>query len=139
MFKRAETIRTLSQVGEALCNAAEQKGNGGKRIRDNPEQQIKNAILDYLALLKGCVYWVTDSVGIWDPVKKIYRKRNSKHHRPGVSDIIACYRGSLVAIEVKSRRGRLTDEQRLFLNQVAAAGGISIVARSVDDVMRVVA
>lgn len=37
------------------------------------------------------------------------------------------------AIEVKSPRGRLTAEQRNFLDQVHAAGGIGIEARSADE------
>ena len=37
------------------------------------------------------------------------------------------------ALEVKSARGRVTDEQAAFLDAVRRAGGIAGVARSVDD------
>jgi hypothetical protein len=43
-----------------------------------------------------------------------------------------------IAIEVKTPSGRLTDDQRRFLDFVRAAGGIGIVARSEDDLAPVV-
>ncbi len=38
-----------------------------------------------------------------------------------------------VAIECKSRSGRVTPEQLKFIEHVAKAGGLSVVARSPDD------
>lgn len=54
----------------------------------------------------------------------------------GSSDLIGWTRdGRFLAIEVKSAKGRLTDEQRNFGEQVEAAGGIFIVGRSVEQVL----
>jgi hypothetical protein len=39
------------------------------------------------------------------------------------------------AVETKGKRGRLTQDQENFLYQVEAAGGIAIVARSVDEAL----
>lgn len=55
----------------------------------------------------------------------------------GSSDLIG-YRqvdgvAQFVAIEVKSERGRPTAEQTQFLNHIQAAGGLSGIARTVDD------
>lgn len=65
-----------------------------------------------------------------------------RHPRPlhaglcvGSSDLIGWYRGRFLAIEVKSRRGIVTEEQRNFLDEVNGNGGIGIIARSVDDVL----
>jgi hypothetical protein len=38
-----------------------------------------------------------------------------------------------MAVEVKSKRGRLTSEQALYLKGVALFGGLAIVARSIAD------
>lgn len=38
-----------------------------------------------------------------------------------------------VAVECKSEKGRLTDEQAAFLATVRQAGGLAIEARSVED------
>ena len=43
-----------------------------------------------------------------------------------------------LAIEVKTPSGRLTDDQRRFIDFVRAAGGIGIVARSEDDLAPIV-
>lgn len=45
--------------------------------------------------------------------------------------------GQTIAIETKAKDGELSDEQRLFRRALEAAGGIYIVARSVDDVLAV--
>jgi penicillin-binding protein-related factor A (putative recombinase) len=54
----------------------------------------------------------------------------------GVSDIIGCWNGRFLAIEVKTPAGRVTDDQRKFLGRIRNHGGIAfVVARSVDDVI----
>ncbi len=53
---------------------------------------------------------------------------------PGVSDIIGWTEGGrFVAIEVKAPRGRLTDEQKAFIDLVRRSGGVAGVARSVEE------
>jgi len=63
---------------------------------------------------------------------------------PGVADIIGVHpgnaqhpdwKGRIIAIEVKTATGKLSDAQVLFLNNVRESGGFAIVARSVDDVI----
>jgi hypothetical protein len=54
----------------------------------------------------------------------------------GVSDIIGCYKGRMLAIEIKSEKGRVTADQQYFLDQVNKAGGLGFVAKSIDDVIR---
>lgn len=99
-----------------------------------PEGKIKNEILSWLQSLNNAFFWPIDSVGIWDPVKKIYRSKNSIFHIRGVSDILGVYQGKPVAIEVKTPTGRLSDHQKLFLTRFSYAGGIALVARSLEDV-----
>ena len=97
------------------------------------EKEIENAILDYLTLLPG-IYFKHNSVGIYDPIKKVHR-RPGKHHRNGVSDILGCDgSGNFVAIEVKTKKGRLSENQKQFIEDINNNGGIAFVARSVDDV-----
>lgn len=99
-----------------------------------PEGIIKNAILSWLSSHPDIFAFPIDSTGIYDPVKKIFRKKHSIYHIKGVSDILGIYKGRPLAIEVKSKTGRLSDEQKYFLRRFEAAGGIAIVARSVQDV-----
>lgn len=55
-------------------------------------------------------------------------------NRAGVPDIIACYEGKYIAIEVKLPKGVVSMLQKAHLLQIKAAGGIAIVARCVKDV-----
>jgi len=56
------------------------------------------------------------------------------NHTKGVSDVVACLRcGHFLAVEVKSKRGRLTNEQADFLADVSSRNGVSCCVRSVDD------
>jgi hypothetical protein len=56
----------------------------------------------------------------------------------GCSDVIGVTRhGQFVAIEAKSDRGELTDDQAAFIDSVRACGGLSAVCRSVDEAARV--
>lgn len=54
---------------------------------------------------------------------------------PGVPDIVGCYQGRMLAIEVKTDRGRVSEHQQRFIDNINAAGGLAFVARSVDDVI----
>lgn len=80
------------------------------------------------------MFFPVDSVGIYDSIRKTFRKRHSIHHIKGVSDILGVVRGRFIAIEVKSKVGRLSPEQKLYLDRVNSFGGYAIMARSVEDV-----
>lgn len=64
-------------------------------------------------------------------------KTHGSPHLAGVPDLLLCYRGYFVAMEVKrpETRGTVTMRQRVFLNQIAEAGGLSGVVVSVDEAM----
>lgn len=57
----------------------------------------------------------------------------------GTSDLLCCYRGRYLALEVKAPGGRLTDKQRRFQEQVKGAGGIAFVVRSDHEALAVLA
>lgn len=98
------------------------------------EKTIENHILIYLKS-RGIFAWKNQSVGVFDPVKKIYRKSKNPFHLNGTSDIIGIYKGKMLAIEVKSNRGVVSEEQKEFINNINKLGGIAFIARSLDDVV----
>lgn len=98
------------------------------------EKAIENNILSFLKL-KGLFCWKVESQGTYDAAKGIYRRKNSVHRLLGVSDIIGLLpNGRLFACEVKSEKGRLSEHQKLFLENIKANGGVGFVARSIEDV-----
>ncbi len=56
----------------------------------------------------------------------------------GISDILCCRHGIFIAIEVKKKPNRPTPLQLEFLRKVSDAGGIGIVAYSVEDVKKII-
>lgn len=97
------------------------------------ESEIKRMILEYLNLrFPTGLFWNNRTTGIkkpngqWIPASL-----------PGVSDIIGCLpNGQFLAIEVKRLGNILTVWQTNFLKLVIKAGGIGLVAYSVDDVIK---
>ena len=57
----------------------------------------------------------------------------------GIPDIIACYRGYFVAIEVKSPtgKGRASDIQKLKIRAIRESGGVAFITDNIEDVERV--
>ena len=85
------------------------------------EKEITAAIRSFLKA-RGIFHW------------KVFQTLGSQK---GVADIIGIYKGQFMAIEVKTQKGKLNDNQRAFLTEVKYAGGIAMVARSVNDVIEI--
>lgn len=57
---------------------------------------------------------------------------------PGMPDIIGQLRsGKLFGIEVKTGSGKVSDEQQKFIDLINDNNGVSGIARSVDDALRI--
>jgi len=99
-----------------------------------PEKAIENQILHFL-FKKKVFAWKNQSVGIFDPIKKVYRRSNNPFHIKGVADIIGVLPdGRFLAIEVKSKTGKASPEQIEFIKKINFMGGKAFIARSVEDV-----
>lgn len=61
----------------------------------------------------------------------------NSYSQVGVPDILACYKGRFIGIEVKNETGKTSPLQDYNLASIKRAGGISLVARSVEDVSKV--
>lgn len=98
-----------------------------------PEGLVKDAILTYLKLIPGCVVFPIATTGMFDVTRRTYRKSTM---RRGTPDILCCYLGRFVAIEVKAPKGRLSEVQKEILKEIVECGqGIAFMARSVQDVI----
>jgi hypothetical protein len=103
-------------------------------VAKTPEQIIKLQISGYLRHIPGLVFWWNQSQGVYDAKRGIYRKRKGAYERSGVSDIVGCWNGKFLAIEVKSKVGKPTEEQSRFLEDIVSHGGIAFIANSVEQV-----
>ena len=89
--------------------------------------ELTNMIIDFI-YRQGGYAWRASSVGVFDTKQMHFRAAAKK----GVADILACYRGQLIAVEVKIGKDRLSDEQEGFLRNIRAAGGNACVAKDFD-------
>lgn len=83
------------------------------------EQYLQKRILDFL---RSC---------------GVYAVKIISTNRSGVPDILACVNGKFVAIEVKSKT-KLSELQEYNIRKIREAGGIAIVAKSLDDIENVI-
>ena len=97
------------------------------------EKDIERSILDWLNVIDGCFAIKINTIGVFDPTRKVYRKITNKHIHKGTSDILACYRGRFVAIEVKYRYSKPSANQKLFLKRIRENGGVSLWTNSLED------
>jgi len=96
--------------------------------------EITRQILGYFKV-RGIFAVRINNVGVWDNAKKIYRK--SSNTTKGIADIQALHAGQFYAIEVKGTGDKLSEHQETYLEAVTDNGGVSIVAKDLDDVMAV--
>ena len=89
---------------------------------------LTNQIIDFI-YRQGGFAWRASSVGVYDSKAQSYRTAPKK----GVSDILACWKGRLIAIEIKIGKDRLSDEQIGFIKNIEHAGGIAFVLKDFDD------
>jgi hypothetical protein len=82
------------------------------------------------ALLTKSIRQLLNSVGVFH-----YKAWGGPMSAPGVPDIIGCFKGRFIGIEVKSQKGVVSEYQKHFLQRIIDAGGIAIIARSLDDVI----
>ena len=93
------------------------------------EHDIQSAII-YLIRLRGGVVTRINSGSMLakSQTDRVYRVQLADK---GTSDIIALYKGVYLAIEVKHGKNTATPEQIEFLESVARAGGVGLIAYDV--------
>jgi len=104
------------------------------------EKTIQDQILLALGTYPGMAIWRSAVGNGW-----VRTKGGPRSIRfggmPGQADILGCYYGRFLAIEVKRpvRWSKQSDEQIDWQGAIEAAGGTYILARSVDDALEGVA
>lgn len=89
--------------------------------------ELTNQIIDFV-YRQGGYAWRSASVGVFDAKRMHFRAAAKK----GVADVLACFKGQLIAIEIKIGADRLSPEQEGFLENINAAGGNSCVVKDFE-------
>lgn len=100
------------------------------------ESDIQRIIVDYLNYRKD-IYFVRNNT----LSGRIIRKNGStgwvRNSKPGAPDIIVCYKGRWIGLEIKNERGRQSPEQKQAEQDIVWAGGEYWVVRSLEEVMSI--
>jgi hypothetical protein len=100
------------------------------------ESMIQKAIMDYLEMISKQIplYFFRAGSG----AVQTMHGRFFKTGRPGVPDIILCWAGKFVGLEVKAESGRQSQAQKKAEQDIAQANGQYYIVRSVSDVKEII-
>ena len=101
-----------------------------QQLREPKEKEIQSQILEWLRWNK--VYcWKMNNSAVYIKSKDRYKKSPMR----GVADILGIINGgTFLAIEVKAKKGKLSEFQIEFLDNITKNGGIAFCARCLEDV-----
>lgn len=107
-----------------------------QRVVHKKEAEIQREILHYLKW-KKYTHW-RNYVG---PIVHGYgaKRSYSKNHMAGLPDILGIFKnkpGQLFGIEIKSKTGKLSTDQKLWLKRLEDSGVYVMVVRSLDTVIK---
>jgi hypothetical protein len=69
---------------------------------------------------------------------EIVHFKTIKTNTIGISDIVICFAGKFIALELKSENGKCSIAQELFLERVTCNGGTGVIVRCFEDVMKAI-
>lgn len=109
------------------------------RLPPEPEHAIQADVLRYLAIDRRVAWARRFNTGATRIESRDAKGRPARRFIrfafPGCADILGqLASGHFLAVEVKRPSTGPTDEQAAFLAQVNAAGGLALIAHSIDDV-----
>jgi len=87
------------------------------RKAQTPETKLKSQAKDWLAYHRIWTFPVLQGLGA----------------HPGIADRLGFYKGRGIALEFKSPRGKLNENQTAFKALWEKAGGVYITCRSIED------
>ena len=97
----------------------------------NPETQLRQDILGSIGALPGLMIWI-NKIG----VAEVRSGGKITFGGPaGSADLIGCYYGTPVGLEIKTPTGRQSDVQRAWERAWSAVGGFYAVVRSPDEAL----
>ena len=87
------------------------------------EKTIEKRIKEYLKTIDDLFYW------------KVF---SGMYCTAGIPDIVICYKGQFIALEVKAPDGKPTALQIETIKKIREAGGVAEVVRSVEEVREII-
>lgn len=107
------------------------------RAIEPSETQVQISLIQHLRLLarKGVIYWHTPNGGSRD--KREAAKLKAMGVVPGIPDLIMLYAGKTYGLELKTKRGVVSADQRAMLDAFRSAGAFAEVAHGIDEALAI--
>ncbi|MEO0498946.1 MAG: hypothetical protein AAF205_00115 [Pseudomonadota bacterium] len=102
-----------------------------------PEEQLQAAVADLLRWRRDLWWTHPANEGVRHPA--VAQKLKRLGMRPGAPDILGVRNGRLFAVELKAGRNTASEAQRQCLEDIARFGGAAGIARTPEEVMRIIA
>lgn len=83
------------------------------------ESKIQSKIIDFLKKEGACSYKII------------------KSSKGGCPDILSCYKGFFLALEIKTETGKVSPLQEYNINKIKKSGGLAFIVRSIADVKKI--
>jgi len=132
IFLSKTQVEKLKKHKETQKNKKQNTLSKHKKYKKE-EQKLVKACMDYLRY-KGFLVLRNNSGRIF--INDNGKIRAIRAGMAGSSDIIACSSdGRFFAIECKSKKGRLTENQKKFLQKVLELGGVALVVKNIDELI----
>lgn len=97
------------------------------------EKDVEPGIIDFLNYQLGCFAFKVQTKATYDTRNRHYLKL-PKHVLPGTPDIICCYYGLFIGMEVKAEKGRQSPDQIKFQEKMEQKGkGFYFIVRSIGQ------
>ena len=86
---------------------------------------------DVVAAIKKYLMSLGSDVFFW-------KEHGGPYGASGIPDIICCYKGRFLGLEVKLPNGKLTELQKRAIEKINRAGGVACRVESVEEVRAVI-
>ena len=96
------------------------------------EKHIQKSIIDYLSYRKD-LYFIRSGSGLIKTEKGKYFKSG----KPGCPDVIVCYKGRFIGLEIKTSKGKQSQIQKITESLIKECGGEYYIVKSLDDVLKI--
>lgn len=101
------------------------------------EWKLQQACAAFLsATLPRDCYWTSVDAGQGAMNLRAAQMRKARGVRAGFPDLLFCWRGALLCVELKASKGRVSEAQHIAHMQIRDAGGQVEVCHSVEELER---
>ena len=98
------------------------------------EEALQRSVADFLGHCVPDIYWSAVNP-VPAKTKAAAGISKAMGMKAGVPDIIICWQGHFIGLELKTSTGSLSKTQKAAHEDIQAAGGTTWVCRSLDDVV----